>query len=263
MGLEHWIYMVPSRLRSLFRARQVEQELDEEFRDHVERLTAEHIAKGLTPDDARYAALRAMGGVDQRKEDCRDTRRVHFIEDVMKDMRYGLRTLRRTPGFTAAAVVSLALGIGANTAIFSVVDAVLLKPLAYRNPERLVVVGEGRSDTVAASTFLEWRARNRSFERMGAAEYWTSNLTGPDRTEQLFALHLSSDILPLLAVDPMLGRVFRPDEEHLGHEHVVILSYNLWNGMVHIQACTSRPSAAASGRIVSRNAALTGNRRLR
>jgi predicted permease len=226
--IEHWIYTVPLRLRSLFRGRQVEQELDDELRDHVERLTAAHVANGLTPELARAAALRAMDGVAQRKEACRDARRVHVVEDAIKDLRYGLRTLRRTPGFTAAAILSLALGIGANAAIFSVVDAVLLKPLAYANPERLVVIGERGYDTMGAKTFLEWRAASRSFERMGAAEYWTPNLAGPDRTEQLFALHLSSDVLPLLGVEPLLGRVFRQDEEHLGHEHVVVISYNLW-----------------------------------
>jgi putative ABC transport system permease protein len=229
LRLERWLYTMPLRLRSLFRSRHVERDLDDELRDHLERLIAERITKGLSPEEARYAALRAMGGVDQSKENCRDARRVHVVDDVIKDLRYGLRTLRRTPGFTAAAILSLALGIGANTAIFSVVDAVLLKPLAYGNPDRLVVVREGGSDTVAPATFLGWRAAgNRSFERIGAAEYWTPNLTGVDRTDRLFALHLSTEVLPLLGVEPMLGRVFRPDEEHSGHEHVVVISYNLW-----------------------------------
>ena len=228
MRIERWIYTVPLRLRSLFRGRQVEQELDDELQDHVERLTAAHVANGLTPGAARAAALRAMDGLDQRKEDCRDARRVHVVEDALKDLRYGLRTLRRTPGFTAAAILSLAVGIGANAAIFSVVDAVLLKPLPYANPERLVVIGERGYDTIGAKTFLEWRADSRSFERLGAARSWKPNLAGPDRTEQLFALHLSSDVLPMLGVEPLLGRVFRPDEEHLGREHVVVISHSLW-----------------------------------
>ena len=147
---------------------------------------------------------------------------------MLQDFRYALRQLRKSPGFTMVAVLAIALGIGANTAIFSVVNTVLLRPLPYQDEDRLVTVLHDGDHPVAPANYLDWRDQNHVFEAMGAAESWTVNLSGTERAESVIGIRVTQNLFPLLGVQPLLGRFFLPDEEQKGKDRVVLLSYGLW-----------------------------------
>jgi putative ABC transport system permease protein len=238
MRIKHWFYTIPLRLRSLFRRSRVEQELDEELRYHIERQIEENIAKGMSPEEARCAAVRAMGGVERRKEECRDTRRVRLIEDLMQDVRYGLRTLGKSPGFTAVAALSLALGIGANTAIFSLVDTVLLKLLPVKNPEQLVALESfyqrGERRNFSYPMFEQLRDLPQVFTGVLAANDGTSRMemAAPEsagQPEQAEVQLVSGEYFQVLGVNAVIGRTLTAaDNQAAGSHPVAVLSYGFW-----------------------------------
>jgi putative ABC transport system permease protein len=222
-----------ARLANLFRDRQTERELAREIASHLALLQEDFEARGLSPEDARLAARRAYGNVEQAKELHREVRSFLWIEHLVKDAHYGARNLLRTPGFTAVAVIALALGIGANTAIFSVVNTVLLRPLAYKDPGRLVTILHNGTGPVATANYIDWRDQSHSFEAMAAADYWSPNISGGDtsgnsRAEHLYGLKVTQNLLPMLGVEPLLGRLFVTGEDQQGADHEAILSYRLW-----------------------------------
>lgn len=237
MRPERWFYTLPLRLRSLFRRGRVEQELDEELRYHLERQVEENLAQGMASEEARYAALRAIGGIEQQKEKCRDMRRVNFIEDLVQDLRYGVRVLIKSPVFTTVAVLSLALGIGANTAIFSVVNNLMLRPLPYPDSQQIVDVwhtppqesfpGLSRF-SVSPGNYLDWKSQNASFEQMAAYGYAGFSLSTGDDPVAVIGAAVSSDFFSVLRSNASQGRTFFPEEEQQGRDQVVVIGHGLW-----------------------------------
>ncbi len=188
----------------------------------------ERVERGETPEQAEAAARREFGNVTLVKEVTREMWGRAWLRQFIQDLKYGLRTMRRNPGFTAVAVLTLALGIGANTAIFSVVNAVLLRPLPYREPARLVTVLHDGWKPVAPANFLDWREQSRSFESMAAAQSWNLTMTGRDQPEQLNVLQTSAEMFQVLGVNAALGRTYAAGEDRPGQEQVVVLSQRLW-----------------------------------
>src|SRR6266436_3821077 len=210
------------------RRSRMESEMDEELRFHIETFADDLVRGGVPRQEAMRRARLEFGGVERVKEEGREARGVRFTETLVHDLRYGIRTMLRTPGFTAIAVIALALGIGANAAIFSVVNAVLLRPLAYKDSDWLVTILHDGSDPVSVANYIDWRDQSHSFEAMGAADYWSPNLTGVDSPEHIRGLKVTQSLFPMLVVEPLLGRLFVEGEDKDGSEREVILSYRLW-----------------------------------
>lgn len=238
--MSRWITQLRLTFRSVFRRERVDQELDEELQVHLEREVEEGLKSGLDHEEARYAALRAMGAIAKSKEESRDTRRVNFIDDLSRDLRYAGRSMRRSPGFTALAVLIMALGIGANTAVFSVVNAVLLKPLAYRDPERIVTlstrVTAGSMDAQQSSldeqisipNFEDWHDQSSSFEAMAYYNGREIPAAAGATAEYARGTQVGPEFFQVFAVEPFLGRFFTTEEGKPGSEGAAMISYTYW-----------------------------------
>lgn len=233
MRFENWIGTIHRRLRSLVRRNQVEQDLADELRDHMERLMEQLIARGATPQDARYAALRAMDGLEQRKEQCRDERRVRYLEDLFKDLRFALRSMRRNPIFTLTAALSLALGIGANTAIFTAADAILWKPLPVEHPEnlvRFVAARLKRNDLTNLPATLS-EALNRSTSVFDGAIADASDglsFSYDGRAERILGDAVTPNYFSFLGVKTILGQPFSASVRGGQWAAEAVLSYRFW-----------------------------------
>jgi putative ABC transport system permease protein len=224
-----------SRLAALLRRRSLEGELDDELRFHLEMETDENIRRGMSAEEARYAARRSFGGIEQTREAWRDRRFLPQVDAWVRDLRQGARMLARSPLFTAFAVVSLALGIGANTAIFTVLHALVLRPLPYPEPRGLMKLWEtsmwgGQACWTPASVpnLLDWREQNRAFEEIAGFTVGGVNLAGHGETLRVPAARVEPDLFPVLRVRPFLGRTILREENVAGRDLVVMLSYGLW-----------------------------------
>ncbi len=255
MRPEHWLFTIPLRLRSLFRWARADQELDDELREHLERKTEEYVAQGMAQAEARRRARLDLGGIEQTKEECRDARGVNWIQDFVQDLRFGLRVLRKAPGFTAVAVLTLALGIGANTAIFSLINAVALRLLLVPNPQQLVLLqwtahkkpnanyfagfrgcpsGSGRSSSspTACSFSYPLFEQIRSMRDIFTGVLSFVRADAAVRVEgspgKLWGMYVSGDFFPTLGARAAVGRTLDGNDDVSGAEPVIVVSYRYW-----------------------------------
>ncbi len=230
-----WFQRIQRRIEGLFQKRKLDADMAEEMRAHIEMRTRENIEAGMSADEARYAALRQFGWVDNIKETCREQRGVTWLEHLVQDFRNGARMLHKNPGFTAVAVLTLALGIGANTAMFSVVNGVLLRPLPFHEHDRLVTLWEGSpaqgvdQQAVSPPNFADWQAQSSAFEEMA---FWTGpsdfNLVTHDGSEKVRESYASSSLFRVLRFEPQLGRAFLAEEDREKGPQVAVISHRLW-----------------------------------
>lgn len=241
MRLEHWVYTIPMRVRSLFQRNRLNAELDEELRNHIDRQTEDNVSRGMGTEEARLSALRAFGNPLLLRDKTRATWSWNGMEQCARDLRIGLRTLSRSPGFAITAILIMAIGIGANVAIFTVVRSVLLQPLPYRDPDRLVSLFEHQTNPidrgysnylpVAAGGFAEWKKATQGAAQIAIVSPWHQynvSAEGGKLPEKVDAAWCSGNFFSVLGIAPALGRLFTEDDDRRGAAAAVVLSDPLW-----------------------------------
>jgi predicted permease len=261
MRPKHWLYTIPLRLRALFRRVQADQELDDELRDHLERKTGEYIAQGMTQAEAHRSAHLDLGGLEQTKEKCRDTRKVNWIQDFVQDLRYGIRMLRNSPGFAAAAVLAIALGVGINVGIFSVLNGAALRMLPIPRAEQVVSIDQilhGRfkrnshngTSMFSYSEYLDYRNHSHGFSGLLAYEPFVEATLGGGKMRELSGALTTCNYFDVLGEHPAGGRGFlESDCQASGGNAVVVISDDLWRGTF-----ASDPSIVGKRIILNRTA---------
>ncbi len=233
--MTRWLAKISLRMRSLFHRRTADGELDTELRFHLERQIAANVSAGMSQAEARRAAMREFGGVEQLKEECRDMRDTNYIHDFLHDLRFGLRMLRKSPGFTAVAILTLALGIGANTAIFGVIDSLLLRPLPVENPSQLTVLAfrQGNGPLLTQFSIADFRdlcsQTAGSFSDMMGFQLGFDGLSLEGKADRALTAYVSGNFFSMLDLKAHLGRLILPSEgETPGADPVIVLSYSYW-----------------------------------
>src|SRR6267143_4861478 len=243
-----------SWFKHLFLRRRLYGDLSEEIQEHLEEKIEELVAGGMSREEATHAARRGFGNVTLLEEDGREVWQWRSLENLLMDVRHGLRMLRKSPGFTVVAVLTLTLGIGANTAIFSYINAFIIKPLPYPQSDRLMIFeshdtkkGWTREGLTSTASFLDFQKQNTSFERTALWRGLSFNLTGDGAPALVEGGRVSWNYFDALGVKPMLGRTFTPDEDQPGAGHVAILSQGLWQSRF-----------AGDGKIIGRTITVEG-----
>ena len=223
-----------SAFRNLFARHAVERDLDQELRSYVELLTEEKITSGMPPDEALRAARLEAGSIEHIKDEVRDVRKGSLLDSSMQDFKYGLRLLRRSPGFTTLAVLTIGLGIGANSAIFSVINGVVRKPLAYPEADRLMFITSQfptlnfNKFWMSPPEYFDYKEHTKAFAQMGAYSTGAMNLSEGDRPERVNAAFVTASMFDVLGVRPMRGSAFTPEQDRPGADPVVLLSHEIW-----------------------------------
>jgi predicted permease len=220
------------RVIGLIGGRRADQDLSTELDTHLAMHTEDNIRAGMSPEEARRRARIALGGTEQTKEQHRDQRRMPIFDELVQDLRYAIRALQKSPTFAATAILTLALGIGANTAIFSIVDGALLHPIPFPDPDRLVALystsAYSNRNAISYLNFLDWQRQNRTFEELAAWRTDTFTLTGRGQAEHLVGVMVSANLFSTLRVPPLFGRTFRPDDDQRGAAPMAMIGEGLW-----------------------------------